>query len=49
MNLMVVSEKHGLIIIGVGHELFAYQFDPVSMVVLKDQKYKRYQLDNDNV
>ena len=30
---MVVSEKHGLIIIGVDHELFVYNFDPVTLQI----------------
>lgn len=31
MNLMVASEKHGLIIIGVEHLLYVYRLDPVTL------------------
>jgi len=48
MNLLVVSEKHGLLIFGVSHELWVYLFDPVSFVIL-DPKPTRIQLDNSEV
>ncbi len=49
MNLMVVSEKHGLMIIGVDYELFIYQLDPITMTLCNSKKYKKISLQNDNV
>jgi hypothetical protein len=48
MNLLVVSEKHGLLILGVSHELWVYQFDPVAFAILSP-KATRIQLDNSEV
>lgn len=49
MNLLVVSEKHGLLIIAVNQELFVYKLDPVSFTITNKQKYKRISLSNDDV
>ena len=49
MNLMVVSEKHGLVIIAVDHELHIYQLDPVSMIIIDPKSYKKVSLQNDDV
>jgi hypothetical protein len=49
MNLMVVSQKHGLLIIGVDHELFVYKLDPITLTLTDNQKYLRVNLKNDNV
>jgi hypothetical protein len=46
MNLLVVSEKHGLLILGVSHELWVYLLDPVFMM-LTGAKPVRIDLDND--
>lgn len=48
MNLLVVSEKHGLLILGVSHELWVYLFDPVTFTILSP-KPTRIQLDNSEV
>lgn len=47
MNLLVVSEKHGLLILGVDSELYVYRLDPVTFTV--GIKYKRISLENDDV
>jgi hypothetical protein len=49
MNLMVVSEKHGLVIIAVDHELHVYRLDPVSMTIIDPKSFKKVTLENDNV
>ena len=48
MNLLVVSEKHGLLILGVSHELWVYLFDPVTFTIISP-KATRIQLDNSEV
>jgi len=47
MNLMVVSEKHGLIIIAVDHELYVYLLDPVILRICDPKNYKKISLEND--
>ena len=47
MNLMVASEKHGMIIIGVDHELFVYKLDPITFSI--NGKHKVIGLENDKV
>jgi hypothetical protein len=49
MNLMVVSEKHGLMIIAVDHELHIYRLDPVTMTLIDAKTCKKVSLENDNV
>lgn len=49
MNLMVVSEKHGLLIIGVDHELNVYCLNPVTATITDVKKVKKITLQNDNV
>jgi hypothetical protein len=49
MNLMVVSEKHGLVIIAVDHELYVYRLDPVTIKFCNTKKFKKISLANDNV
>jgi hypothetical protein len=49
MNMMVVSEKHGLIIIAVDHELFVYQLDPTTLSICDTKKFKKVSLENDQV
>ena len=49
MNLMVVSEKHGLAIIAVDHELFVYRLDPVFMTIIDSKICKKVSLENNNV
>jgi hypothetical protein len=48
MNLMVASEKHGLIIFGVDHELWVYKLDPVTIKFI-DSKPIKISLQNDLV
>jgi|LauGreDrversion4_2_1035121.scaffolds.fasta_scaffold95963_1 hypothetical protein len=47
MNLMVVSEKHGLLIVAVDHELHIYRLDPVSLILIDHKVSKKISLDND--
>ena len=49
MNLMVVSEKHGLMIIAVDHELYVYRIDPVSLTFCNPKNFKKITLGNDEV
>ena len=49
MNLMVVSEKHGLVIIAVDHELYVYLLDPIFMTIIDPKSFKKVSLENDNV
>jgi len=49
MNLMVVSEKHGLVIIAVDHELYVYRLDPVTITFCNTKKFKKISLANDDV
>lgn len=49
MNLMVVSEKHGLVIIGVYHELCVFNLDPVTLKIANNFKFKRISLQNEDV
>ena len=49
MNLMVVSEKHGLVIIAVDHELYVYRIDPVTLTFCNTKKLKKISLANDDV
>jgi len=49
MNLMVVSEKHGLVIIAVDHELYVYRLDPVTITFCNTKKFKKISLSNDDV
>ena len=49
MNLMVVSEKHGLVIIAVDHELYVYCLDPVALTFCNTKKFKKISLANDDV
>jgi hypothetical protein len=49
MNLLLVSEKHGLLIIGVYHELYVYNFDPVQCTINNVKDFKKLPLYNDNV
>lgn len=46
MNLMTVSEKHGLLIVGVDHELWVYNIDPVTFAILNKSHPKKVGLDN---
>lgn len=47
MNLMTVSEKHGLLIVGVDHELWVFLIDPVTFAILNKTNPKKVGLDND--
>lgn len=49
MNLMVVSEKHGLVIIAVDHELHVYQIDPVTLKLSNTKKFKTITLGSQQV
>jgi hypothetical protein len=49
MNLMVVSEIHGLVIIAVDHELYVYRLDPVTLTFCDSKKFKKIDLNNDQV
>jgi hypothetical protein len=49
MNLMVVSEKHGLIIAGVDSELYVYNFDPITLSIPLKSKPRRISLNNSDV
>ena len=46
---MVVSEKHGLIIIAVDHELYVYQIDPVTLKLSNTKKFKTITLGSQQV
>lgn len=46
---MVVSEKHGLMIIAVDHELSVYRIDPVTLTFCNTKKLKKITLGNDEV
>ena len=46
---MVVSEKHGLVIIGVNHELFIYEIDPVTLLIRDPKKYKKISFESETV
>ncbi len=46
---MVVSEKHGIMIIAVDHELHIYRLDPVTMTIIDSKGPKKISLENDNV
>lgn len=46
MNLMTVSEKHGLMIVGVDHELYVYNIDPLTQSIINKGNPKRISLDN---
>lgn len=49
MNLLLVSEKHGLLIVGVKHELFVYPMDPVRCIINDVKDFKRIGLSNEEV
>ena len=49
MNLMVVSESYGLVIIAVEHELHVYQLDPVTFRLCDSKKFKKIEINNDQV
>jgi WD40 repeat protein len=44
---MVISEKHGLAIFAVNHELFVYNLDPITLTIDSSHKFKRISLQND--
>ena len=46
---MVVSEKHGLIIIAMGSELQVFEFNPLTLSLNSEKCVKKISLDNDNV
>jgi hypothetical protein len=49
MNLMVVSEKHGLLIVGVDHLLYVYRLDPLTSTIPDVKQYKKINLMNEDV
>ena len=49
MNLMVVSEKHGLLIVAVDHLLYVYNLDPVTCTVPDAKNFSKISLLNDDV
>lgn len=49
MNLMVVSEKHGMLIVGVDSELHVYTLDPVAFTIPDLKRIKKVALQNDGV
>eukprot|EP00347_Sterkiella_histriomuscorum_P017311 403349870 len=47
MNLMVVSEKYGLLIVAVNHELYVYKLDPVTFKITNQNKFTKLNLQSD--
>lgn len=49
MNLLLVSEKHGLLIVGVKHQLYVYLMDPTRCIIHDLKGFQIIDLINEGV
>lgn len=49
MNLLLVSEKHGLLIVGVAHLLYIYLLDPSQCTLSDTKPFKKLSINNEEV